>query len=283
MAVMFSTPLRGDFCVQLEGSKCINNPRKPFSLLPLMAVTVEITTTQNVTIEYDLARLRERVLAYLLDGMVMILAYGLLVVLLLAAFGRFLDSTKWVIFFYVLFFVLWLGYHIFSETMMNGQTVGKKASGIKVMRLDGKELRWSDVTLRAVLQIVDVITCMGIVGVILVKTTPKGQRLGDLAANTTVVKLQMMSGKFSLNDILNIASIENYTPRFPQIKQLPEQDILLIKRTLSRYQSWPNEAHAEAVDQLAERLKEVLHIEQPIASELEFLRTLLRDYIVLTR
>lgn len=248
-----------------------------------MAVTVEITTTQNVTIEYDLARLRERVLAYLLDGMVMILAYGLLVVLLLAAFGRFLDSTKWVIFFYVLFFVLWMGYHVFSETMMNGQTVGKKASGIKVMRLDGKELRWSDVTLRAVLQIVDVITCMGIVGVILVKTTPKGQRLGDLAANTTVVKLQMMSGKFSLNDILNIASIENYTPRFPQIKQLPEHDILLIKRTLSRYQSWPNEAHAEAVDQLAERLKEVLHIEQPIASELEFLRTLLRDYIVLTR
>lgn len=248
-----------------------------------MAATVEITTTQNVTIEYDLARLRDRTLAYLLDGMIVGLGYGLFILLIAMVASFMFVGQGWLIFFYILFFAVWFGYHTLCETLMNGQSIGKKAVGIKVVRLDGKEPQWSDVVLRALLQIIDLISCAGIIGILLIKTTPKGQRLGDMAANTTVIKIQSLLGRFTLRDILNIASIDSYKPEFPQVKQLAEQDMILMKTVLTRYQNYPNEAHAEAVDHLTERLREVLNISLHPRNNVEFLRTLLRDYIVLTR
>lgn len=248
-----------------------------------MAATVEITTTQNVTIEYDLARLRDRSLAYLLDGMIVSFGYGMFILLITIVFSTLFMSQGWMIFFYILYIAVWFAYHTLCETLMNGQSIGKKAAGIKVVRLDGKEPQWGDVVLRALLQIIDLISCAGIIGILLIKTTPKGQRLGDMAANTTVIKIQSLLGRFTLRDILNIASIDSYKPEYPQVKQLTEQDMILIKTVLTRFQNYPNEAHAEAVDHLTERLRTVLNIAFHPRNNVEFLRTLLRDYIVLTR
>ena len=248
-----------------------------------MAASVEITTTQNVTIEYDLARLRERTGAYVLDFIIVIVSYCVLTVTFLSLFPIADSGQGWLVFLYVGFFAALFFYFILMEILMSGRTVGKMAVGIKVVRLDGKEPKWSDVVLRAVLQIVDIIFSVGIIGILLIKTTPHAQRLGDLAANTVVIRIQSVLGRFTLRDILNIASLDNYQPVYPQVRSLTEKDMIFIKNVLVRYQNFPNPAHADAIDRLTERLMNILQISKRSPSNVEFLRTLLRDYIVLTR
>ncbi|MBK7939063.1 MAG: RDD family protein [Lewinellaceae bacterium] len=192
-----------------------------------MQKTIEITTTQNVTIEYELALLRERVLAWLLDIVLVGLGYILLFVLLLQFFVRNADPT---IFFLLLPILCYFLYNIFFEIWNVGQTPGKKAMNIKVARLDGKDPEWSDVVLRALLQLVDWMFSAGVVGALLIKTTAKSQRFGDMAANTTVIKLYGSRFMFRLEDILNISSLERYQPVFPQVRNLSEKDMIFIKR-----------------------------------------------------
>ncbi len=59
--------------------------------------------------------------------------------------------------------------------------------------------------------------------------------------------------------------------------------MLLIKNIIARYRSYPNQAHQEVVNQLVEKLQQELDINEIPRNKIEFLKTLIRDYIVLTR
>lgn len=246
-----------------------------------MAASVEITTTQNVTIEYELARLRDRMIAFALDMSIVTVAYIIIFLAFSSIFNRL--NQWWAIFMMISAVVGYFLYHIVSEVVFSGQTLGKRATNCKVVRLDGKEPQWSDVVLRAMLQLVDVFSTGGVIGIILVKTTPRMQRLGDMAANTAVIRLRSSFNRFTLGEILNIATASTYAPQYPQVRTLNENDMILIKTVLARYQKYPNEAHATAIDTLSDRLMKLLEITTIPATRLEFLKTLLRDYIVLTR
>ncbi len=250
-----------------------------------MQKTIEITTTQNVTIEYELAFLRERVLAWLLDMVIIGLGYLLLVMLLrpliAVVFGD--EGLDPVVMYFLLPLLLYFLYNTFFEIWNVGQTPGKKTLNIKVVRLDGKDPEWSDVLLRALLQLVDWMFSAGVVGALLIKTTAKSQRFGDMAANTTVIKLYGSRFTFRLEDILSISSLERYQPVFPEVRNLSESDMIFIKRALSRYQNYPNAAHAEVVETLVLHLLPLIGLEKRPVNDVEFLKTLLRDYIVLTR
>lgn len=245
-----------------------------------MQNTIEITTTQNVTIEYELAPLRERMLAWTLDWVIVILGYSIFYQLLDLVFGGFEDAA---IIFFLLPLLGYFLYNIFFEIWKAGQTPGKMAMNIKVVRLDGKDPEWSDVVLRTLLQLVDSLFSAGVIGSLLIKTTSKSQRFGDMAANTTVIKLFGSRFAFRLEDILRISSLDNYQPVFPQVRNLNERDMIYVKNVLTRWQRYPNRAHEEVVEDLVTHLMPLLSIEQRPLDRVEFLKTLLRDYIVLTR
>jgi uncharacterized RDD family membrane protein YckC len=259
-----------------------------------MNKTIEITTTQNVTIEHELAPLRERAMAWLADMMILIFGHvivGFVIYWIFMALPEGLQDfivqiveffgleSVFVIYPFAAFFL----YHILFEIWNRGQTPGKMAMKIKVVRLDGKDPEWSDVVLRALLQMVDTLFSAGVVGALLVKTTGKSQRFGDMAANTTVIRLFGSRFAFRLEDILNISSLGNYQPLFPQVRDLTEHDMIFIKNVLIRRQFYPNQAHEEVVENLVTHLMPLLGIVQRPADRVEFLKTLLRDYIVLTR
>lgn len=246
-----------------------------------MAKTIEITTTQHVAIEYELASLRERLLAWALDFFIIAFLY-LLLFQLFSAFAVFASDTASTMFVLSLVAVFFL-YHIFFEIWNVGQTPGKKVLNIKVVRLDGKDPEWGDVVLRAILLTLDALFSFGAIGALLIKTTGKGRRLGDMAANTTVIKLFSTQFQYRLQDILNISSLQNYTPVYPQVRELSESDMIFIKKALTRNSLYPNQAHHEVIIDLSTRLIALLGIEQTPANRVEFLKTLLRDYIVLTR
>ena len=86
------------------------------------------------------------------------------------------------------FFATALAYHGVLESI-SGQTVGKRLLGIRVVRaVDGSRASVGQVVARTVLRLVDGFA-LYLVGLITVLATgSKRQRLGDMAAGTTVTR-----------------------------------------------------------------------------------------------
>jgi uncharacterized RDD family membrane protein YckC len=245
--------------------------------------TIDITTTQNVTIEYELAGLRERFFGLLIDTLIMVV---LLIALMFIVFSTTLSRSHFIVQM-VFTFPIWFTmlYCLACEAFLDGQTIGKRTQRTKVVRVDGKPLNLSDLLLRSVLLLADYIFTSGVLGALLISTTDKRQRLGDMAAGTSVIKIGT-DRRFRLSDILSINTLENYTPQYLEVKQLSEEDMLFLKTVLMRYQQYPNAAHAEAIDALYAHIVTLLDVDSHLSytsQKIEFLKGLIKDYIVLTR
>ncbi|MBN1896277.1 MAG: RDD family protein [Candidatus Aenigmarchaeota archaeon] len=86
----------------------------------------------------------------------------------------------------ILSLLIGLGYFVYFEGT-TGQTIGKKIVNIKVVREDGKPMTYMDALLRTILRVVDGIA-LYLIGLIVVLSSEKNQRIGDMAAKTIVVK-----------------------------------------------------------------------------------------------
>jgi len=117
---------------------------------------------------------------------------------------------------------------------------------------------------------------------LLINASPKSQRLGGLLSGTTIIRTASQR-TFTLNDILKISTLDTYDPSYPQIKKFNEQDMLFIKKVLERERRYPNPAHKKAVTTLSVHVAERLDITKVPKDQRKFLRTLINDYIVLTR
>ena len=239
---------------------------------------INITTTQNVTINYQLASVWQRVLAWLLDYVIICL--GIVILSVLYQFV-FLGAGQGYLQFLIITPIYFL-YHFVSEVVSGGRSIGKMAAGIGVIKLTGREPTISDYFTRWAFRLIDLGVSFGSLAFIFINTSEKSQRLGDLLAQTIVVKVKP-SLQVQLKDILNIETAKNYSPVYPNIKKFSEKDMLLIKYTLERYHKYPNKSHLEALDLLTLKMKNELEISNTKQSNMEFLRTLVKDYIVLTR
>src|SRR5690606_13798469 len=125
-----------------------------------------------------------------------------------------LDNFSLVYFAMIGIFVI---YQLFSEILADGQSWGKKAMGIKVVRIDGKEPGLSDYFLRAIFHITDTFASLGILAALMISSSEKKQRLGDMTANTAVIRVRF-NLRFRLEDILKINTLENYEPTYPEVR-----------------------------------------------------------------
>ncbi len=244
---------------------------------------IEISTTQNVTIEYEFASLGERILAFFIDTVILLILSMIWNFFIALTLGGFIAQDYFLALFLTVFFplIMYFLYFLLFEGF-TGQTIGKKIVAIKVVRIDGQEPTLSDYAVRALFHLVDTVFSAGFLATVLVSSTDKRQRIGDIAANTCVVKLNPTSS-FRLVDILTIDSLQNYTPIYPQVTQLKEEDMLVVKSVLSRYQKHQNEAHSLAIINATNHLIEILNISNYPSDGVTFLNTILKDYIVLTR
>jgi uncharacterized RDD family membrane protein YckC len=226
---------------------------------------VSIQTTQNVLIEQDKAGVGSRILAFFIDLMIFI-AYSVGIFYLLEAFSYF--DSQWVnlLFYFPVFF-----YDLYMEILNNGQSVGKKALGIRVVRLDGGPPTIGGYILRWILRPIDVIFS-GAVAIICIGMTENGQRLGDLAAGTTVVKVKKTEKVSRLQLVEKME--ENYEPMFPEVKILSDKDVAIIKESLRMRADFSN---SMPVILLTDKVKEKLNIESDL-EPVPFLYTILRDY-----
>ncbi|HEY9909916.1 MAG TPA: RDD family protein [Thermosynechococcaceae cyanobacterium] len=87
----------------------------------------------------------------------------------------------------LLVFAVNIGYGVVLEKIQ-GATLGKQVVGIKVVRMDGSPIDWSEAVIRNLLRIVDFLPFLYIVGVVLISNSPLRQRFGDRIAKTVVVE-----------------------------------------------------------------------------------------------
>ena len=241
--------------------------------------SIEVKTTQNVVLEYELADLRDRGIAFLIDLVLLGVAIMLLSMLGFGGFG--FEGTAATVF-SIFIFCVFLFYSLAMEVLNNGQSVGKMAMKIQVIKTVGGQATFSDYAARWVFRMIDIYFSMGGIASILVASSAKAQRIGDIVANTAVIKL-MPKMNLKLNDVLAIRSQDSYKPMYMQAKQLEEVDVLLIKTTIERYRQFKNLAHEEAVHMLADKIKSALGVFPGAQNDLQFLQTVLNDYVVLTR
>lgn len=245
--------------------------------------SIDIRTTQNVTINYELAQVRERLIAFVLDTLFKSIAGLILWWMALLLLNNSIYTDDLLEYFaYVVLLPIYTFYTLFFEFIWQGQTPGKRIMKIKVIKLDGKQPEFYDYLIRWTFRILDIFLSLGVIAVLLIVSSDYAQRLGDLTSNTTVVRIHNRVN-ITLADILRINTRQNYEPAYPGIANFPEEDILVIKQTVERYQRYRNEAHRNAVIALCDKLAQKLEVEDVGNDKIRFLKTLIKDYIVLTR
>jgi uncharacterized RDD family membrane protein YckC len=241
--------------------------------------TIEINTTQNVKIEYQLASVTDRIIAYAIDFVLMGIGFLILFFFVSSFFESSIDIITQIIAF------IWFGFFTLgSEIIGNGQTIGKKAMGIKIIKLNGDELEFYDYFNRWVMRLLDIYFTIGTLAILFVVGNKSSQRLGDILAGTTVIKKQNAYG-FKLADILklNQKSKELSDFKYPLVHKLSERDVILIKNTIYRNQLYPNEAHQESLNLLTEKVIEILEIDEQPKNQRAFLNQVISEYIIQTR
>ena len=237
---------------------------------------IEINTTQNVPIQYQLAQWWERGIAFVIDFV--ILAIGCSMMIMFAALGG--ASASYIMIFTAL--PLFLFYSLAFEVFNNGRSIGKIALGIKVVKIDGKQPTLREYFLRWAFRIIDIYFSAGLVASLLVSSSANAQRLGDILANTTVVKLTP-SINLDLPGLLKMHSNRSTEVTFPQVTRLNEEQVMLIDRAIKSYNKNPNKAHTEAINMLVDKVIDKLDLSEKPDKKLKFLKTLINDYVILTR
>ncbi|MEZ0541599.1 RDD family protein [Fibrella arboris] len=229
-------------------------------------MAVSIQTTQNVLLEYEPASIGDRIFATLLDYVVF--AAWIVLTIALPASAGWMSGDKSVVYVMVVAILPIFLYDFFCEWLLNGQSIGKIALKIKVVMLDGSQPGIGAYLLRWLLRLIDTRIFSGIVAIVCVAASGKGQRLGDLAAGTTVIRLQP---KVQLNEVIYNSLPATYQVQFEGVRQLADRDIQVVREVLRRGTS-------DAAELTANRLKEVLNIPATNLGTYEFLTAIINDY-----
>jgi uncharacterized RDD family membrane protein YckC len=248
--------------------------------------TIRIHTTQNVTLEYEVASIGSRIVATILDNLILLAWFGLWAAIAAFVVGGIKDGHQElnyrnpaellgaavVVLLGIIIVVPFVFYNLACEIFFNGQSLGKKAQHLRVVRLDGTAPRIGDYFLRWLLRLVDFGFGYGVIAVITIALNGKGQRLGDLAAGTSVISLRPRPGQ--LADLAAPAAPVGYQPVFTQAADLSDHDVALLRQLLGR--SLQHENHL-LLHETATKIKQLLHVSSDLPDE-AFLRTILRDH-----
>ena len=232
--------------------------------------TIRVRTTQNVFIDHPLGSVGDRILAYLFDALILSV-YTICVVALLI---RIDFEAPYIPLIFLGF--PWLFYSLLFEIFMNGQTPGKRVMKIKVVRLDGTPPSIGDYLLRWIFAFVDIFILSGAIAVVMVAMGGKGQRLGDVVAGTSVVKL--LEHQQVTSEKVFVEAEAQYTPTFSQVINLSDKDIELIQRALEANR---DQGNIQPVLVITNKVKSLLRIETDMPP-VKFLYTIIKDYQTIT-
>ena len=262
--------------------------------------TIKVPTNFNIEVEFEIPEFYKRFIALLIDWIILIFYTKIASEILNSAAiqtpydSDSFESLNWMAIAVLLGPVLI--YFPFLEITMNGQTIGKKLMRIQVVNENGGKASISQLLIRWLVReiwfiflfqmgqyysatgnklestfLIIVVLGYFITDVILVISSKKGQRLGDLLANTIIIDIRRRG---NIEETVFQEVAESYVPVFPEIMKLSDRDINAIKTILETFKKKNDYYMAESA---AEKIKAHLKIERDM-SPFDFLDTLLKDY-----
>jgi uncharacterized RDD family membrane protein YckC len=238
--------------------------------------TIKITTSQNIDLEYDLASLGDRLLGAIIDY-ILIIAYFLLFAAIVGFgdFGKFVGNNVWLVFIVIVIPIFF--YDLLCEMFFNGQSLGKRVLKIKVMSLNGEQPTYSQYFIRWLFRLIDFTLSGGLVALITVAVSEKGQRLGDIIAGTTLVNTKPRT---DINDTLYVPTVPvDYKVTYPEVINLNDRDIQLVKEVMLAVRRSGNTMLAAEAQQ---KIENVLKVKNLQYEPMYFLHLILSDYNHLT-
>ncbi|UNY98701.1 RDD family protein [Zhouia spongiae] len=237
---------------------------------------LQINTTQNVNINFTAASVGERILAYGVDLIIKI-AYSVVVFqLLFNLFNieRFMFGwDNWSrAAFIIIFYLPVIFYTLVLESILEGQTFGKKLLKIRVVKIDGYQASFADHIMRWFFRIIDINMMGGIIALITVVVNNRNQRLGDITAGTAVISLK---DKVTINHTILENLSEDYVPTYPSVIKLSDNDVRIIKETL---QTAKRSLDHTTLLKLKRKVEEVIGVKAEENDTQMFINTVLKDY-----
>jgi uncharacterized RDD family membrane protein YckC len=268
--------------------------------------TVSIATPFNIELEFEVASLTRRALAWLIDAAVQLLYWFAFVFVIQDMLPG--DETIGLIIKTVLLTLPIVLYHFLMEVFFHGQSIGKKLIGIRVVNFMGNEASISQYLIRLLFRayflvplVAGVVVAMTyditsanwqvIVGLWFLTLMLAGlgmflylvmnryaQGVGDKLANTLVIE-DRAKAEFHKTIYLEIND-ESYQVRYPEVMRLTDRDINGIRNLLDVKRI--TKEHEAYMLRIANRITEVLDVTRT-QEPYDFLAQLLRDYNFLTR
>ncbi len=259
--------------------------------------SVKINTAFNVPIQFELAGIDKRFLAWVIDVLVRLVIAIFLIKILNAIFlNSNLDFEAYSSRKQALFIAAYspiLFYYFIMESLMNGQSVGKRILNIRVVSIEGYKPTATQYLVRWVMRIIDLgfisLLFLGKIGVlfnwyglaflipnvfaiIYVLNSKKEQRLGDVASGTAVIKLKPNT---QLSDTIFEHLSTTYQVQYTNALRLSDRDVTIIK---SAMQNFEKSGNSSTLWLIVEKLKEVLGIQNTFGDPYDLLDTILKDY-----
>ena len=240
-----------------------------------MAITagrLEIETPDHVVLRYQLAGAGNRGFAAILDFLVVsivIFAIGWSYQQLASGNPILLSVEGWVALVELL--IAWL-YFIVLEWLWNGQTLGKRVFGLRVITEDGEPAPFVAVLVRNIVRTVDFLPVLYGVGLIAIIVSPRYQRLGDLAAGTFVVRAPRPRRSWSA---LRTQTGPSTAPA-PTLRALPGEAQRLVREFVLREKRLTPAARVAVARDIAARLRPLVP-QLEISDDVELIRTVARS------
>lgn len=253
--------------------------------------SVSVNTSLNVKINFELAGIDKRLLAWVIDLAIRIL-YIYLAAKLFRVKGN--DQTMQMLWSLAVFLPV-MFYYLMFELLMNGQSPGKRIFKIKVISLNGYKPTYIQYVNRWILRIMDtgfitifffgafgswmygsIFLVANLVSLVYIINSKKEQRIGDTVANTAVITLKR---KTEISDTI-FTEIEdvNYKVTYANVTKLSDRDISIIKNALKNAER-TNKYHQ--LWNIVDKLEPVINA--PVGDDpYYFLLVIIRDYNYLT-
>ena len=162
----------------------------------------------------------------------------------------------------IVVFALFWGYYIVFEVTTNGQTLGKRVLGLRVIKEGGYPIGFADSAIRNLVRIVDFLPFFYGAGLLCMLINRNSLRLGDLAAGTLVIKTARTAlkltgrGSQANNPSINIPPREFVYTAWIQPALVTEKEMGVIREYLTRRAMLPGPRRLELARVIASPIVE---------------------------
>jgi uncharacterized RDD family membrane protein YckC len=220
---------------------------------------VQIATPEGVDVELTLAGIGSRFIAAILDFLVQggfLLAVGI-VLGVVNGFGADDGETDYVAaaVFTIAFFLTFFFYDVLFEVRSRGRTLGKRWTGLRVVRTGGRPVNLVTSVVRNVLRLVDILPSFYALGMLSIFVTRRNQRLGDIAAGTLVIRDRPGGVRGAPATPLSTATVGTGAADGWDVSGVSAQDIATVRRFLERRGDLAADARRNLAADLERRLR----------------------------